>query len=245
MTLKILLSGASGAIGRQILALAEADDGIAVTGRAHRSGFFDADAAGDVLIDFSVPELTARSLEFAVEHSIPMVIGTTGIDVDLDQHITSAAERIPVCRAANFSIGVQVLKTLAAEAARRLGPDFDIEILEAHHRRKLDAPSGTALDLGRHVAAARGLDPVQAACHDRTDRRAPRPPGEIGYQVVRGGDVAGEHTVFFLGDGERLELTHRAGDRSLFARGAVHAARWLIGRPPGLYGMEEVAGSGG
>lgn len=239
MSLKILLSGATGAVGRSIEALAEAEPGLEIAGRASRSEFFGDNQTGDVVVDFSVPSLCAKSVEFALARGMPMVIGTTGLGDELVARIRSGGERIPVCQAANFSVGVHVLTRIAADAAGTLGEAFDIEILDIHHRRKRDAPSGTALALGRAVADARG---IAAGVADRMGTAGPRDRDEIGYQAVRGGDLAGEHTVFLLGDGERLELTHRATDRSIFARGALRAAGWLVDRPPGLYGMDDVLG---
>jgi len=237
--MKILLSGATGRIGRQIERLVGDDDSLAIAGRASQAGFFAEQDSADVLIDFSRPELTSRSLDFALVRDIPAVIGTTGLDASLAARIEQAAESIAVCQAANFSIGVNLLLDLVARAASGLPGTFEIEIAELHHRWKVDAPSGTALALGRAAAAARGIE-HDAAAHVRGG--GARQPGEIGYQVGRGGDVAGEHTALFLGDGERLELTHRAADRAVFARGALHAARWLRGRRPGLYSMGDVLG---
>ena len=231
--MRILLSGSSGVIGRQLADLIEADAGLSLAGEADQHRFFEESASGDVLIDFSHPELTRRSLEFATRREIPAVIGTTGLDEACLRVVEQAATSIPVCVAANFSLGVNLLLALAARTAASLGPEYEIEISEIHHRRKLDAPSGTALALGQAVAEARGLDLEGVRVDDRSQHRAPRQPGEIGFQAIRGGDVAGEHTVYFLADGERLELTHRATDRRIFARGALLAAKKLLGRSPG------------
>ena len=231
--MRILLSGSSGVIGRHLVDLIEADPALSLSGEAERDQFFDESVSGDVLIDFSHPELTRRSVEFAVQRQIPAVIGTTGLDETCLHAIEQAATSIPVCVAANFSLGVNLLLALAARAAASLGPEYDIEISEIHHRRKLDAPSGTALALGQAVAQARGLDLDGVRVDDRSRRRVPRQSDEIGFQAIRGGDVAGEHTVYFLSDGERLELTHRATDRRIFARGALLAAKKLLGRSPG------------
>lgn len=233
----IFLSGASGRAGQEIQRVVEADPELAITGRATSAVFFEADALADVLIDFSAPALTEKALILAVQRGIPMVIGTTGLSAGLQQLIGIAAQRIPICQAANFSIGVNLMLDLVERAAAGLPESFDIEIAETHHRWKVDAPSGTALALGGVAAAARGLEHERAAA---VRGNGARKPGQIGYQVRRGGDVAGEHTVLFLGDGERLELTHRATDRAIFARGALHAARWLCGRPPGLYSMRDL-----
>ncbi len=243
MSTRILLSGASGAMGRQVEALAAADPDWEIVGRAGREAFFDDDAAGDVVVDFSRPALLARSLEFAAARGIPVVTGTTGLESNDEDRLRNAATHIAVCHAANFSLGVFVLGRLAREAAALLGMDWDLEIAEFHHRRKVDAPSGTALALGRALAKVRGLDHDQAAVFDRHGTDRARRPGEIGYSAVRGGDVPGEHTVFLLGDGERLELTHRAGDRSIFARGALRAARWIVGQPSGWYSLQDVLGN--
>jgi len=237
--MEILLSGASGRVGGEIARLAESDSDLGISARASSKEFFADDSVGDVLIDFSRPRVTARALDFAVERRMPMVIGTTGLDDSLQDGILEASAHIAICQAANFSIGVNLLLDLVARAATGLPESFEIEIAELHHRWKVDAPSGTALALGRSAAAARGIEHDLAA---QVRAGGARQPGEIGYQVGRGGDVIGEHCVRFLGDGERLELTHRATDRALFARGALHAARWLVGRRPGLYSMRDVLG---
>lgn len=231
--LRVLVSGASGVIGRQVLALLESEPGLALAGQADRERFFEPTVRADVLIDFSHPALTCRSLDLACELGIPAVIGTTGLDEACRERLDRAASRIPLCVAANFSVGVTVMLDLARRAAAALDPGFEIEISEIHHRRKLDAPSGTALALGEAVAGGRGRTLAEVQVNDRSQRRLARPAAEIGMQSLRGGDVAGEHTVYFLGDGERLEISHRATDRSIFARGALLAAQKLIGRPPG------------
>ena len=235
--MKILVSGATGRVGREIRRLAEEKGFTEIAGSASRERFFDSEAAGEVLIDFSRPELTARCLEFAVPLGLPMVIGTTGLPTGLQQCINEACKRIAICQAANFSIGVNLLPDLVRRAAAGFPESFEIEISETHHRWKVDAPSGTALALGRVAADARGLKRVP---EPNVRGAGARQAGEIGYQVIRGGDVVGEHTVLFLGDGERLELTHRASDRAIFARGALHAARWLVEQPAGLYSMKDV-----
>jgi len=236
---KILLNGATGKVGRCMLALAEQDDALEIVGRGSRAEPLAEPGRADVLIDFSRPAGLADALALAARHGLPVVTGTTGLDDESERALRRAAEAIPVCRAANFAIGVHVLAQLVRDTAERLGPDFDIELVEAHHRDKIDAPSGTALSLVRAAADGRGLEPATAL---RTDGHAgaARDPARIGVQALRGGDVVGEHEVHFLGDGERLVLAHRATDRSLFARGALRAARWLIGRPPGLYGLDDV-----
>ncbi len=234
MSIEILLSGATGTTGRSLIAYIDRDDHARLAGTAARDHFFAPDVDADVIIDFSHPALLEKVLAFAHRRGLPLVIGTTGLPAELAGHVRKASEDIAICQAANFSIGVNLMMRLAAQAAATLGSDFDIEICEIHHRRKLDAPSGTALALGATVARARNEDADDNAVFDRTRHRIPRSTSEIGYQAIRGGDVVGEHTVYFLGDGERLELTHRATRREVFARGALLAARRLMDRPPGL-----------
>lgn len=235
--MKILLSGATGKVGRVVEKLAATDADLDIVGRASAGQFFDDSQSADVLIDFSRPELCLKSLAHAQAHGVACVIGTTGLDASAQDRIAAAANSIPICQAANFSIGINLLLKLVERAAVGLPPAFDVEISEIHHRWKVDAPSGTALMLGAAVEKARGLDHDKAAKYERAGARV---SGEIGYQSIRGGDVAGEHTVMFLGEGERLELTHKAADRAVFARGAVYAARWLVGKPPGMYSMSDV-----
>lgn len=245
MSLQILLSGASGAVGRVICEVIEADSHFILAGQASREQFFEPDIEADVIIDFSHPELLDRVIHFAVRRHLPLVTGTTGLNPGLQRKLEEAAEHIAVCHAANFSLGVNLLVRLASQAARALDNRFDVEILETHHRRKLDAPSGTAKWLGQAVASARGLDFEASAIHDRSNRRQARQHGEIGYQAIRGGDVAGEHTVFFLADGERLELTHRSTDRQVFARGALSAASRITDQPEGMVDFADlVLGNG-
>lgn len=240
MSLQILVSGATGAVGRTILEVIESDEHLAVAGEATSRRFFEPDVDADVIIDFSHPDLLERVVHFAGRRRIPLVTGTTALNDRLQRAIYETAEQVAVCQAANFSVGVNLLVRLAAEATRALGEDFDIEIFEAHHRRKLDAPSGTALWLGKAVAEARERKLDDLAVHDRSMHHRARTGGEIGFQSIRGGDVAGEHTVFFLAEGERLELAHRATDRRVFARGALLAARRIIDEPAGLFDFTDL-----
>jgi 4-hydroxy-tetrahydrodipicolinate reductase len=196
----------------------------------------------DVAIEFTAPEATATHAALAAELGRPIVIGTTGLSGDQETAIRQAAERVPVVWAANTSLGINLLFGLVEQVAARLGPEWDIEILEMHHRGKVDAPSGTALVLGRVAAAARGVAFEDVAQRGRDGITGPRAAGAIGFAALRGGDNIGEHHVIFAGMGERLELVHRATNRAIYAKGAVRAARWLVGRPPGLYGMKEVLG---
>jgi 4-hydroxy-tetrahydrodipicolinate reductase len=196
----------------------------------------------EVVIDFSIAAATAKLLPLCAGQHIPMVIGTTGLDAETRAGLERAAERVPIVFAPNYSQGVNALYFLAARAAELLGPAFDAEIVEIHHRHKVDAPSGTAVRLGEVVAAAKHLDPERTVSHGRSGQVGARPTDEVGVMALRGGDVVGEHTLYLVGEGERIELTHRATDRSIFARGAVRAAHWVVGRPAGLYDMADVMG---
>jgi 4-hydroxy-tetrahydrodipicolinate reductase len=195
-----------------------------------------------VAVEFSTPSATVRHAGLAAERGIAYVVGTTGLGEADEQLLRRAAEAVPVVYAANYSIGVTLLADLVTRAAARLGEEFDIEIVEMHHRQKVDAPSGTALALGRAAALGRGVDLDAVAIRGRDGVTGARPKGAIGFAVLRGGDVPGDHTVMFAGDCERLELTHRAGGREIFARGALRAALWAVGRKPGLYTMRNVLG---
>ncbi|HEX2479080.1 MAG TPA: 4-hydroxy-tetrahydrodipicolinate reductase [Geminicoccaceae bacterium] len=199
--------------------------------------------ASDAVIEFSAPDATAAHVALAAAHGTAHVIGTTGLSEAQEQAIRDAARRTAIMRAANMSLGVNLLLGLTEQVARALGPEtFDIEILEMHHRHKVDAPSGTALALGRAAARGRAVDLAAVADRGRDGLTGARRPGAIGFAALRGGDVVGDHVVIFAGAGERIELAHRAADRRIYARGAVIAARWLRGRPPGLYGMADVLG---
>src|SRR5436305_3373742 len=198
--------------------------------------------ACDVAIEFTTPAATAAHATLAADLGKPIVIGTTALDAEQDSAVRRAAERMPIVWAANTSLGINLLLGLVAEVAARLGPDWDIEIVEMHHKGKIDAPSGTALALGRAAAAARGVDFAAAAQRGRDGITGARKAGAIGFAALRGGDAVGDHQVIFAGIGERLELAHRATNRAIYAKGAVRAARWLVGQPPGLYGMKQVLG---
>lgn len=197
-------------------------------------------AASDVVIDFSRPAATLAVVEACRMVGRAIVVGTTGFDSVQATRLDVAARSIALCQAANFSVGVNVCLGLLALATPALGPDYDVEIVEAHHRHKVDAPSGTALALGRAVAAAANTSLEDAAIYGRHGNTGERPRGKIGFSAVRGGDVVGDHTVMFLGDGERVEISHRASSRTTFAGGALRAARWLSGRPAGRYDMRDV-----
>lgn len=195
-----------------------------------------------VLIDFTTPAASLDHLQWCVQQSIPCVLGTTGFDSEQLARLAEAAQRIPIVFAPNFSIGVNVVLDLLDRAARAFGEDVDIEIIEAHHRHKVDAPSGTALAMGRTVASALQRDLEAVALYGREGQVGPRPRQQIGFSTIRGGDIIGDHTVLFAGDGERVEITHKASHRRTFADGAVRAATWVVARAPGLYGMPDVLG---
>jgi 4-hydroxy-tetrahydrodipicolinate reductase len=198
---------------------------------------------GDVLVDFSSPGGVRASLERAVSANIPILVGTTGLKDEHQRAIDEAGKRVAVLRAANTSLGVNLLRSLVAQAAERLGPEWDVEILEMHHRNKVDAPSGTALLLGQAAAHGRGKKLPELARFDRFGEAHAREHGSIGFASLRGGSVAGEHVVIFATDGERIELGHRADSRMIFARGALAAARFLVDQPAGLYSMQDVIGA--
>ena len=199
-------------------------------------------AGCDVAIDFTTPSTTLTVLRAAAEAGVAYVTGTTGLSAGERAELASLAAEVPVVHAANFSLAVNVLAALVREAARRLGPGYDAELVEMHHAAKRDAPSGTALRLAEAVAEGRDVDLERNLVLERAGEIGARPPGAIGVQTLRGGDCAGEHTVLFAGGGERLELTHRAFTRDHFARGAVRAAVWLEGRGPGLHPVEAALG---
>jgi len=223
----ISIFGASGRMGQAIaLALEDCDDARIAE---HRP---------DGFVDFSVPDALEKHLATAVAAGKPLLIGTTGLGPDHKAMIDDAAGKIALIQASNTSLGVTLLAALARQAAARLGADWDIEIVEMHHRLKVDAPSGTALMLGRAAAEGRGIALDDAALGG--PRSGPRAPGAIGFASLRGGSVAGDHQVIFAGEGERLELGHRAESRAIFAHGAIAGLLWLIGKPPGRYTMADV-----
>lgn len=199
----------------------------------------------DVLIDFTAPEASMNHLEKAAASGTAVVVGTTGFTPAHMERIRELTRKVPCVVAPNMSVGVNVLFKVIRDLTRLLGPGYDVEIVEAHHRFKKDAPSGTALRLAEAVAEARGRSLQEVALYERRGVIGERPPEVIGLQTVRGGDVVGEHTVFFLGMGERIEVTHRAHSRDNFARGAVAAAKWIVGKPAGLYSMHDVLGIAG
>jgi 4-hydroxy-tetrahydrodipicolinate reductase len=266
MTTRIGITGAAGRMGRILVeAIANAEDlELAAAVERPDSSLIGADAgelaglgrngvvvsgdlaqviAGiDVLIDFSVPDATLANLARCREAGRAIVIGTTGFTPEQEAQIDAAAASIPVCKASNFSTGVNLCFKLLDMAASVLGDDVDIEIVEAHHRHKIDAPSGTALSMGEVVADALGRDLREVAVYGREGQTGARDRRTIGFATVRAGDIVGDHTVIFAADGERVEITHKASSRMAFARGAVRAAGWLAGHEPGRYDMRDVLG---
>jgi 4-hydroxy-tetrahydrodipicolinate reductase len=265
MARRIAVFGAGGKVGKAIVrAVAEAKEATLVAA-IERSDFpyLAADAAqlaglpaagvrfaaerpskgeADVWIDFSFPAVTLANVEAAKAAGAAMVIGTTGLSAADKEKIAAAAREIPIVQSPNMSVGVNVMLKLVADAARVLGPSYDIEIVETHHRAKRDAPSGTALRLGEAAAEGASRNFAAVARFERHGDVGPRTDTEIGMQTQRGGDVVGDHTVYFLGQGDRIELTHRASSRDTFAHGAVRAALWLAGRGSGLFDMRDVLG---
>ncbi len=250
MALSIILGGALGRMGREVAACCERE-GIAVACGVDINysgqpmpfpmvkGYELVDKPADVIVDFTRPEGLPELLSLAMRQGLPVVLCTTGFSEAELQSIREASERVAILRSANMSLGVYVLRSLVAQAARALGGAYDIEIVERHHNQKVDAPSGTALML--YEAAKAERDAGTEAVFGRYGRAGKRKPSEIGIHAIRGGTVTGEHEVGFYGAGEEILLTHRAENRSLFAQGAVAAARFLHGRAPGLYGMQQVA----
>ena len=198
--------------------------------------------AANVVIDFTVPAATVAHAKIAADKGVSVVIGTTGLDPEQTAAIHECAKRVPILWAANMSMGINVLMALVEKTASLLDPSYDIEVLEMHHRHKIDAPSGTALALGRSAAAGRKVKLEEVWRKTRDGHTGARPSGEIGFATLRGGEEVGVHTVMFAASGERLELSHRAFSRETYASGAVRSALWLQGKKPGLYGMKDVLG---
>jgi 4-hydroxy-tetrahydrodipicolinate reductase len=265
---ELVVCGAAGRMGRRIIALASADDGARVVGAIEAAGnpaigsdagelagvgkagvaidddFAAACKPGRVLVDFTSADATMQHVRAAAATGTAIVVGASGFSSEQRAEMEALADRLPLLIAANMSVGVNVLLTLVEDAIKRLGPGFDCEIVELHHNKKKDAPSGTALALGEAAAHARGLDPEETLVLARRGMVGERTADEIGIVALRGGDAAGEHTVMLVGTGERIELVHRASSRDAFASGAVQAAKWLAGKAAGLYSMRDVIGLG-
>jgi 4-hydroxy-tetrahydrodipicolinate reductase len=246
---RIAIAGALGRMGRAVAAASTDGEVIARFDRPglQTDGLTDSRTAldlADVVIDFTTASAASALALAAAERGRPaFVIGATGFTEAEDEAVREAAKRLPIVRSGNFSLGVNILTGLVRQTAARLSAlDYDIEVFEAHHRRKVDAPSGTALMLGEAAAAGRGVDLGAVRAGGRDGVTGPRPVGEIGFSVMRGGGVIGEHSVIFAAEDEVITLSHSARDRALFARGAVAAARWVVGRPAGLYSMQDVLG---
>ncbi|MBL8298217.1 MAG: 4-hydroxy-tetrahydrodipicolinate reductase [Rhodanobacteraceae bacterium] len=263
-TVQIALHGAGGRMGHALLRAAAQQPGLAISAALVRPGStlvdtplgrvlgggtgelefraaLDPETPVDVIVDFSGPQAFDAALALALERRVALVSGTTGLSLQQLVELRRAAAVIPVLWASNFSLGVALMRRFARIAAKVL-PDWDCEIVEMHHRRKADAPSGTALTLGESVAEGRGIALEAVAAHGRSGQTGARPAGQIGFHALRGGDVVGEHTVIFVSEDERLEFTHRAANRELFARGALFAAQWLAAAQPGSYSLDDVLG---
>lgn len=262
----VSIIGAAGRMGRSLIQAAGDRDDVVVSAALEHAGspFLGTDAgllaggqplsveivsdlasaiaASDVAIDFTRPEPTIAMLEEAVKQGKAAVIGTTGMSEEQKARIHAAAESIPVVFAANFSVGVTVTLRLLEMAAKTLGDAYDVEVIEAHHRHKVDAPSGTALKMGEVLAEALGRDLNTCAVYGREGHTGERDSQTIGFETIRGGDIVGDHTVLFAGIGERIEITHKASSRMTFASGAVRAAAWVANKPAGLYDMTDVLG---
>lgn len=239
--------GAAGRMGQAILHLAAAKSYITypVEATFTSSETFVTDLGSivskmQVAIDFTTPTATLKNLDTFIKNNIPLVIGTTGFSEEERKKIVQASQTIPLVFSSNMSMGVNVMWKIIAEAAKALGSDFDIEVLEMHHKLKKDAPSGTAMTTAEVLAEATGRNLLKDAIYARHGMIGERKANEIGIQTLRGGDVVGDHTVYFAGIGERLEITHRATSRDTFAQGALRAAEWLVGKKPGLYTMQDV-----
>ena len=254
-SIRAIVTGAAGRMGQEVLAAIADTPGIEAVGAIERAGhsavgsgnsptMSDDIAAvlgnADVVIDFSTPENTVKAVKQAVPAGVACVIGTTGLSTEHKEDLAARAQSIPIVLAPNMSVGVNLALDLIADAAARLPEEYDIEIVEIHHSQKADAPSGTALRMAEVAAKARGTTVEESGEFERYGHTGARKRGTIGIQTLRGGDVVGDHTVIFAGPGERIEITHRAQSRQTFARGAVRAALWVVGKKPGLYAMRDV-----
>lgn len=264
--MKIAIAGAAGRMGQMLIQRIANTEGCSLAGAIEAAGsnalgrdagevagvgskgvkiVSDSAAAigaAEVVIDFTVPAATVAHAKIAADKGVAMVIGTTGLDPGQTALVHAAAKKVPIMWAANMALGVNILMALVEKTATMLDPAYDIEIFEMHHRHKIDAPSGTALALGRSAAAGRKVELEKVWRRSRDGHTGARPTGEIGFAALRGGEEVGVHTVMFASAGERLELTHRSFSREGYAMGAVMAAKWLEGKKPGLYGMKDVLG---
>jgi 4-hydroxy-tetrahydrodipicolinate reductase len=239
---RLHVHGGHGRLGQAIVRLAVAAGHYQISVSGRKKDFLDKAAAWDVAIDVSQPQGSVAIATHCAANGIPLVIGTTGHSIDQIDQLRADASHIALLLSPNFSVGVNLLFWLTERASEILGPEFDAEIVEMHHRLKKDSPSGTAKRLGEIIAKTRSLEYDKTARHGREGLIGERTSKEIGVHAIRGGDVVGEHTVYFAGAGERIELTHRASSRDTFAKGALRAAGWLIGKPAGWYEMRDVLG---
>jgi 4-hydroxy-tetrahydrodipicolinate reductase len=264
--MRLVIAGAGGRMGRTLIHAITATKGVTLVGAVEASGSavvgrdagelaglgangikISTDVApllkdADGLIEFTIPSASLALAELSAAAGVVHVMGTTGHSAEEEALIAKAASRAPIVKSGNMSLGVNLLAALVKRVAQTLGEDYDIEIVEMHHNKKIDAPSGTALMFGRAAAAGRGVNLAQRAVRGRDGMTGPRAAGDIGFAALRGGTVVGDHSVIFAGPAERIELTHRAEDRMIFARGALHAALWARGKKPGLYAMADVLG---
>jgi len=263
--MRVIVVGASGRMGRMLVRAISEAEGAELVGATERPGSgwigqdvgtlaglsglgvtvvnaLDACPEADVIIDFTAPQATLAHAAFAAGKGMRMVIGTTGFEPEMLAELKKTLAGVPVVMAANYSVGVTLALELIRQAAAVLGEDYDAEIFEAHHKHKVDAPSGTALAMGRALADGRGVDLDDAAVYARQGITGPRQPGSIGFSVIRAGNIVGEHSAKFVSDEERVEINHIASDRMVFARGAVRAAGWLMDQKPGWYDMRDVLG---
>jgi 4-hydroxy-tetrahydrodipicolinate reductase len=237
--IRLLVHGATGRLGRVILEVAKTEPNFTVTGATREDSPEKLVDATDVVVDVSAAAATVKLAQICAEAKKPLVVGTTGHNQAQLEALRQASTQCPLMLAPNFSVGVNLLYWLAELTAKALGENFDVEIIEWHHRLKKDAPSGTAKKLAETIAVARRLSYEQHARHGRAGAVGERSRDEIGMHAIRGGDIVGEHTVLFAGPGERIELTHKASSRETFARGALRAASWIVERAPGLYEMRD------
>lgn len=264
--IKVIVTGAAGRMGARLIALTKESAALTLAGAVERKGHLligeDAGEAagcghtgitiaedlstvlsdGEVVVDFSAPDASLEHLRLAAQRRCAMVLGTTGFTANDLAELRALARHIPCVFSPNMSVGVNLLFTVLADMAKTLGDDYDIEVIEAHHRLKKDAPSGTALKFAEVLAKAVNRNLDQVGVYERKGQIGERKPGEIGIQTIRAGDIVGDHTIMFGGMGERIEVTHRAQSRDTFARGALRAARWVVKQPPGLYDMIDVLG---
>lgn len=242
--MKVAILGAAGRMGQMLVKLAGVDPALSVVAQIDVADGYDTTwpEETEAVVDFSFHAAVAPNVEKAAAQGLAYVIGTTGFTPDEQARVDACSAKIPVVQAANYSLGVNLLLALVRQAAAVLGPQYDVEVVEMHHRHKKDAPSGTALMLAHAAAEGRGVKLDDVACYGRKGLVGERPAGEIALHALRGGSVVGDHTVMFAGDVERVEITHRAQSREAFAAGALRAALWAVGRKPGKYDMRDVLG---